>query len=42
VPMGAVSAYTSAWGVDANTSAGGNVGVYGGDHKAVTITDAAQ
>jgi hypothetical protein len=39
VPMGAVSAYTSAWGVSASTSAGGNTSVYGNNHKAVTITD---
>jgi hypothetical protein len=42
VPTGAVSAYTSAWGVDANTPANGNQDVYGANHKAVTITDAAQ
>ncbi|MDR1220479.1 MAG: leucine-rich repeat protein [Treponema sp.] len=43
VPSGAVSAYTSAWGVDANTPAGGNTSVYGGNnHKAVIITDTAQ
>jgi hypothetical protein len=42
VPAGAVSAYTSTWGVDANTPAGGNQSVYGGNHKAVLITDAAQ
>jgi hypothetical protein len=40
VPAGAVSAYTSAWGVDANTPAGGNTGVYGENHKAILITDA--
>jgi hypothetical protein len=39
VPVGAISAYTSAWGVDANTPAGGNTGVYGDNHKAVRITD---
>jgi hypothetical protein len=42
VPSGAVSAYTSAWSVDADTPAGGNTSVYGGAHKAVLITDAAQ
>jgi hypothetical protein len=42
VPAGEVSAYTSAWGVDANTSASGNTSVYGANHKAVTITDVAQ
>jgi hypothetical protein len=42
VPTGAVSAYTSAWGVNANTAAGGNTNVYGANHKAVLITDAAQ
>jgi hypothetical protein len=41
VPAGAVSAYTSTWGVDANTPAGGNISVYGSSHKAVFITDAA-
>jgi hypothetical protein len=39
--MGAVSAYTSAWGVDANTPAG-NSSVYGNYHKAIRITDSAQ
>jgi hypothetical protein len=39
---GTVSAYTFAWDVDADTAAGGNPGVYGSNHKAVTITDAAQ
>jgi hypothetical protein len=44
VPVGAVSAYTSAWGVSADTPANGNisVSVYGTNHKAVLITDAAQ
>jgi hypothetical protein len=42
VPTGAVSAYTSAWGVDANTPAHGNESVYGFGHKAIIITDAAQ
>jgi hypothetical protein len=42
VPVGAVAAYTSAWSVSANTSAGGNTDVYGNNHKAVLITDAAQ
>ncbi|MDR1072194.1 MAG: leucine-rich repeat domain-containing protein, partial [Treponema sp.] len=42
VPAGAVSAYTSAWGVSANTTAGGNTNKYGAGHKAVLITDAAQ
>jgi hypothetical protein len=36
----AVSAYTSAWGVTAVTAANGNTGVYGDNHKAVTITAA--
>jgi hypothetical protein len=40
VPTGAVSAYTSAWGVDASTPAGGsNTNKYGDNHKAVLITD---
>jgi hypothetical protein len=38
VPTGAVSAYTSAWGVDAVTEAG-NTSIYGMAHKAITITD---
>jgi hypothetical protein len=42
VPTGAVSAYTSTWGVDASTPAGGNTSVYGSYHKAIIITDAAQ
>jgi hypothetical protein len=42
VPTGVVSAYTSAWGVDANTAHNGNTSVYGNYHKAVLITDAAQ
>jgi hypothetical protein len=42
VPTGEVSAYTSAWGVDADTSAGGNTSVYGENHKAISITDTAQ
>jgi hypothetical protein len=42
VPTGVVSAYTSKWGVSANTPAGGKTNVYGNDHKAVLITDAAQ
>ncbi|MDR1221139.1 MAG: leucine-rich repeat protein [Treponema sp.] len=42
VPASAVSAYTSAWGVDANTPAGDNTEVYGEYHPAVIITDAAQ
>jgi hypothetical protein len=41
VPAVAVSAYTSAWGVSASTSAGSS-DVYGSNHKAVLITDAAQ
>ncbi|MDR1218011.1 MAG: hypothetical protein LBK73_00185 [Treponema sp.] len=41
VPAGEVSAYTSAWGVDADTPASGNISVYGEDRKAVTITDEA-
>jgi hypothetical protein len=39
VPTGAVSAYTSDWGVDASTAANGNTDVYGENHKAVLITD---
>jgi hypothetical protein len=43
VPTGAVSAYTSTWGVDAETSVkGSNTDIYGNYHKAVLITDAAQ
>jgi hypothetical protein len=42
VPTVAVSAYTSAWGVDANTPENGNTSVYGESHKTVLITDAAQ
>ncbi|MDR1127602.1 MAG: leucine-rich repeat domain-containing protein [Treponema sp.] len=42
VPTGAVSAYTSAWGVDAETPKDGNTDAYGFNHKAVIITDAAQ
>jgi hypothetical protein len=42
VPSGAVFAYTSAWGVSAETPANGATGVYGPNHKAVLITDAAQ
>jgi hypothetical protein len=36
----AVSAYTTAWGVDKVTEARGNVGKYGLDHTAVTIAAA--
>jgi hypothetical protein len=39
VPAGAVPAYTSAWGVDAETPAGGNTSVYGSGHKAVLISE---
>jgi hypothetical protein len=39
VPVGTVSAYTSAWRVSANTPADGNTSVYGDYHKAVLITD---
>jgi hypothetical protein len=42
VPASAVPVYTSAWGVDAETPAGGNAVIYGDGHKAVLITDAAQ
>jgi hypothetical protein len=42
VPAGVVSAYTSKWYVNADTPAGGNTSVYGSNHKAVLITDAAQ
>jgi hypothetical protein len=42
VPTGKVSAYTSEWGVDADTPAYGNEYIYGFYHKAVLITDAAQ
>jgi hypothetical protein len=43
VPAGAVSAYTSAWGVNESTSAvnGYDSTPYGSYHKAVIITDAA-
>jgi hypothetical protein len=41
VPVGAVSAYISAWGVSASTPTGGNESVYGSDSKAVYITDAS-
>jgi hypothetical protein len=39
IPGGALSAYTSAWNVSANTAANGARGVYGSDHKAVRIRD---
>jgi hypothetical protein len=39
VPSGAVSAYTSAWGVSADTAANGNTGKYGSSHKWIVITD---
>jgi hypothetical protein len=39
VPSGKVTDYTTTWGVSAETAAGGNTGVYGTDHKAITITD---
>jgi hypothetical protein len=42
IPSGTVPAYTSDWGVDASTPAGGNTDVYGVRHEAVLITDAAQ
>jgi hypothetical protein len=39
VPAGAVSAYTSAWGVSAETANNGNTSVYGSNHKAVVISE---
>jgi hypothetical protein len=39
VPPDAVSAYTTKWDVSAETAAGGNISVYGSNHKAVLITD---
>jgi hypothetical protein len=43
VPTGAVSAYTSAWGVSSYTSAGNSYSsVYGDYHKAISITGGAQ
>ncbi|MDR0784383.1 MAG: leucine-rich repeat domain-containing protein [Treponema sp.] len=42
VPTGAVPAYTSKWGVSATTAANSALDVYGYDHVAVTITDAAE
>jgi hypothetical protein len=42
VPAGVVFAYTSTWGVSANTPYGGNTSKYGNYHKAVLITDAVQ
>jgi hypothetical protein len=39
VPTGAVSAYTTNWGVSATTEANGNTGTYGGNHKKIVITD---
>jgi hypothetical protein len=36
----AVSAYESAWGVTANTAAGGNTAKYGNSHKAINIVAA--
>jgi hypothetical protein len=41
VPTGTVTTYTSAWSVSADTYANDSF-VYGDNHKAVTITDAAQ
>jgi hypothetical protein len=38
----AVTAYTTAWGVDAVTAAGGKPSVYGDNHNAVTIEAAVQ
>ncbi|MDR1374262.1 MAG: leucine-rich repeat protein, partial [Treponema sp.] len=35
---GTVAAYTTAWGVAADTAAGGNTGVYGSNHKRIIIT----
>jgi hypothetical protein len=39
VPAGRVSAYTTAWGVSANTAANGDTGKYGNNHKQIVITD---
>jgi hypothetical protein len=39
VPSGAVNAYTTGWNVSADTAAGGNMIVYGIDHKRIVITD---
>jgi hypothetical protein len=39
VPVGAVSAYTSKWGVPTSISANGATSVYGENHKAILITD---
>jgi hypothetical protein len=39
VPTGAVPVYEGVWGVSASTSANGNPSVYGGNHKAIEITD---
>jgi hypothetical protein len=39
VPKGKVAAYTSAWGVSADTAAGSNTAKYGDNHKRIVITD---
>jgi hypothetical protein len=39
VPAGAVTAYTSQWGVAADTAASGKSGVYGSGHSRIIITD---
>jgi hypothetical protein len=38
VPSGKVAAYTTAWGVSAETAAGGNTARYGEGHKRIVIT----
>jgi hypothetical protein len=39
VPAGTVGVYETAWGVTADTAAGGNTAVYGSNHKRIVITD---
>jgi hypothetical protein len=39
VGSGNIGAYTSTWGVSVNTSAGGNTGKYGTNHKAINIVN---
>jgi hypothetical protein len=39
VPSGKVSAYTSGWGVSADTEANGSTNKYGSNHKRIVITD---
>jgi hypothetical protein len=38
VPSGKVAGYTTVWGVDAETAAGGNTAKYGNVHKRIVIT----